>query len=201
MGGKMGLRGLFKRQERRKREHSKWFEAKVALGVALIAAAAVLVTTLVTHVDDKQGQNLAVKEDHSAEARDNRSQIYPAYLHAAATYRDATHSTWLAVELRKQTGAPYATLYPTLKTFEEARRAYQDQRTLLAMYGSERAWAAQTDMAASLLPAYGKVKVEADADYNRFDRGYRAFLGEFCKDVNPDVEPDCRQAQAVVPRR
>ncbi|MEI8412140.1 MULTISPECIES: hypothetical protein [unclassified Kribbella] len=193
--------GLFERQERRKREHGKWFEAKVALGGAVIGAVVVLVGILVTHIDGEQQQTLAVAEDHSAEARDRRSQIYPAYLHAATAYRDAMHSTWLAVELRKQTGAPYATLSPTLKTFEEARRAYQDQRTLLAMYGSERAWAAQTDIAASLLPAYGKVKVEADADYNRFDRGYRAFLREFCKDVNPEIEPDCRQAQAVVPAR
>ena len=191
--------GLFKNQEKGRRDRGKWFEAKVAVGGALIGAAAVLVATFVTHIDDKQGQTLAVKEDHSAEARDRRSEIYPTYLHAAATYRDAMHSTWLAVQLRDQTGAPYATLYPTLKTFEEARRAYQDQRTILAMYGSQRAWAAQTDMANALLPAYGKVKVESDADYGRFDRGYRAFLGEFCKDVNPEIQPDCRQAQAVVP--
>ncbi|MEV0792919.1 hypothetical protein [Kribbella sp. NPDC050459] len=197
--------GLFGRQERRKRDHARWFEAKVSLGgalsAALIGGAVVLVGTLVTHRDDKVQQTQAVQEDHSAEARDRRSQIYPAYLHAAAAYRDAMHSTWLAVELRRQTGAPYASLYPALKTFEEARRAYQDQRTLLAMYGSERAWTAQVDMSASLLPAYGKVKLEADADYDRFDRGYRAFLGEFCKDVNPEIAPDCRQAQAVIPRR
>ncbi|TDW98498.1 hypothetical protein [Kribbella sp. VKM Ac-2566] len=197
--------GLFERQEARKRDHGKWFDAKVALvaglGGSLIGAVVVLAGILVTHVDVNQQQSVAVEEDHSAEARDKRSQIYPAYLHAAAAYRDATHSTWLAVQLRQQTGAPYATLYPTLKTFEEARRSYQDQRTLLAMYGSDRAWTAQRDMAASLLPAYGKVKVEADADYDRFDRGYRAFLGEFCKDVNPEIEPDCRQAQAVVPGR
>jgi hypothetical protein len=199
-GGKMSIRRGRPAREDDGASTARW-QTIVAIVIAVFGVGGTLGATYLSQLGDQHVQQLVVNEDHSTEKRDKRSEIYPSYLRSAATYRDATHATWLAIDLRKRTDAPYSTLYPVLRIFEEARRSYQDQRTLLGMYGSSAAWNAQIDIADSLPAAYGKVTVTHDADYARFDRGYRAFLARFCADVNPDAKPECTQAEDVVPAK
>lgn len=167
----------------------------VATGMGLAATVAVAYLGLHSTREDR---SIAVAEDHQTEIRGKRSDFYATYLHAATVYRDVTHRTMLALAARKEAKAPYATVAPELRAFDDARRAYQDQRTLVATYGSVAAWQAQQKIAESLPRAFGTVTV-TEPDYAKFSDGYRAFVAEFCKDVNPDTQPDCTQAQAVVP--
>lgn len=189
-----------KKDEPAKERH--WLDRSINVGVALIGL-----------VGGYLLAQLDIGEDHEKESREAQIQVYRDYLKSAALYRDSSYRALKDFQYYRKHKTPYATVQPSLKVWEDARRSYQDNSDQIDVYGSEGARRARDTISTSLLPSLGGVQIDdlppstaekvsknkkmtaaPGPDYVEFSNGYRDFVYHFCKDVSPLEEPNCTTA-------
>lgn len=121
------------------------------------------------------------------QARDQKDGTYREYLNAASSYRNAATTLFARTAPADVNGA--------VTSFLAARTKFQTQTNEIYVYGSDAAWRAHQDIAATLPPALTdsalNFSVSDVSDEATFTAAYKEFLAVRCREVAAQSRPGC----------
>lgn len=168
-------------------KHPVVTQAIVALLAGFLGAIAGLGGAFMQANTSQQVAQAQLQDAAQKQARDQRDGTYREYLDAASSYRDAATTLFARTAPADVNGAA--------TSFMTARTKFQKQANELFVYGSDDAWRAHQDIAATLPPALSdsalSFKANEVSDQATFVAAYNRFLAVRCREVAAQSRPGC----------